>query len=225
MNSKLKFRLLLDLAMTILILLALAFRRTGDVLHEWIGLVAIVLFVIHNIINIQWYRQLFSIQRKYSLRWLVNATINILLIIIMATMAITGLIQSKIILASLDLQGNMLLRQIHTISAYWGYLLVSVHIGMHWQMLYKHLFGKITNDLYMICIRILGLLIAISGLFAFIERDMYSKLFLGLSFDFWDKSSALFLVYHLLIIGLLIWITYYALKLIHFFSRKGNLPK
>ncbi|MBL4803014.1 MAG: DUF4405 domain-containing protein [Emcibacter sp.] len=209
--------------MTILILFALAFRITGDVAHEWIGLVVFVLFVVHNVINIHWYKQLFRKRKEYSSKWVLNTVTNILLVVLMSVMAITGFMQSKIILSVLELPGSMSLRQVHTMTSYWGYVLVSIHLGMHWQMLFKLFFGKAVNGangrFYKILLPITGVAIAACGIWAFIERDMYSKLFLGLSFDFWDKPTVLFFVYHFLIMALWVWVTYYILKFISLFKR------
>lgn len=216
-------RIFIDLVMTILILFALAFRITGDVLHEWIGIVVYILFVIHNIMNHYWYKQLFIKKKKRSFNRRFNAIINLFLIVIMSVALVTGLAQSKSVLGFLDLTGSMLLRQIHSVSSYWGYILISVHLGIHWQMVSKYFFGKLTNNInrgfYQFLFPTLGFGMAIGGVWAFIERDMYSKLLLGMSFDFWDKSAVLFFVYHLFIMALFVWITFYILKVISYFKK------
>lgn len=221
-------RIFIDITMTILILFALAFRITGDVLHEWIGVVVYILFIIHNVINRHWYKQIFAKTKKRSFNWKVNTIINLLLLILMSVILVTGLVQSKSVLGFFNLSGSMLLRQVHSIASYWGYILISVHLGMHWQMLSKHFFSTLVNSsnrrFYRFLFRAIGLLMAASGMWAFIERDMYSKLLLGMSFDFWDRSTILFFIYHLLIMALFVWITFYILNVI-FYIRKTIIHK
>lgn len=212
-------RIFINITMTILILFALAFRITGDILHEWIGIAVYVLFVIHNVMNRHWYTQLFVKKRERPFNWKLNTITNLLLIAVMSVILVTGLAQSKSVLSFLELPGSMLLRQIHSITSYWGYILISVHLGMHWQMMNKYLFGKRINGtnrhFYKLFFPLFGALMAAGGVWAFIERGMYSKLLLGMSFDFWDKSEVLFFSYHLLIMALFVWITFYILKIVH----------
>ena len=41
-----------DLAMTVLLLLLMAYSLVGEVLHEWMGITMLVLFLLHHIWNI-----------------------------------------------------------------------------------------------------------------------------------------------------------------------------
>ena len=57
---KLTARIIIDLAMTLLLLGAYAYRITGDAAHEWIGICVFALFIAHNIINRKWYKSIFK---------------------------------------------------------------------------------------------------------------------------------------------------------------------
>lgn len=224
MSQKSAFKLSIDLIMTILMMLALAFRITGDTAHEWIGLSFFLLFVVHNVLNFHWYKHLLKQRQNYSFKWVLNLIINCMLVVVMGTVVITGFMQSKVILSYFELQSGMVLRQIHTIASYWGYVLVSIHLGVHWQMIYKQLFGKLAKPtairLPRLGLQALGFTMALGGVWAFVQRDMYSKLFQAMTFDFWDKSTALFFAYQLLIMVLFVWITYYLLKTIPLVAKK-----
>lgn len=54
-----------DLAMTVLLLLLMAYSLVGEVLHEWMGIAMLALFILHHIWNRAWYR---SIGRAGHLR-------------------------------------------------------------------------------------------------------------------------------------------------------------
>jgi hypothetical protein len=211
-------RILLDLAMTILLLCAFAYRITGDAAHEWIGVSVFALFIAHNIINRKWYKNIFK--GVYPLRRIVMTAVNLSLALTMATLLISGLFQSRTVLAFLHLSGGMTLRQIHTAAAYWGLLLIAVHIGLHWGMFINAARKMIgithENRARTITVRIIAFLIVISGIWWSFDRDMFSKLFLGFSFDYWneERPALLFFAANLSIMAIYISLTYYILKLV-----------
>ena len=58
MKVKRKVKMRIDLLMTILLLLLMAYQVTGEALHEYIGAEMIILFLLHNFLNIRWYGSL-----------------------------------------------------------------------------------------------------------------------------------------------------------------------
>jgi hypothetical protein len=222
MTPKLAARLIIDLAMTILLLCAFAYRITGDAAHEWIGISVFVLFIAHNIINRKWYKNIFkgsSLRKKRSIRRVTMTIINLLLALTMAVLIITGLLQSRTVLAFLHLPGGMLLRQIHTTAAYWGLILIGAHIGLHWGMFINaaRKIAKITHENRgrKIFVRILAFLFIAFGVWSSFDRDMFAKLFLGFSFDYWneERPAVFFFAVMLSIMGIYVFITYSILKL------------
>lgn len=75
MKAPFYIRLSLNIATLMLSISALAFRITGDFLHEWIGAAVALAFIVHNIINIKCYMRIFS--GKYGFVRAVNLLINI----------------------------------------------------------------------------------------------------------------------------------------------------
>ena len=55
-----KIKMGIDLLMTVLLLLLMAYQITGQELHECFGAGMLVLFLVHNILNIRWYGNLFK---------------------------------------------------------------------------------------------------------------------------------------------------------------------
>jgi cytochrome b561 len=225
MTPKLAIRLIIDLVMTILILFALAYRITGDVAHEWIGISVAVLFIVHNALNWRWYKNLFK--GKYAVHRSANTAVNFILLITMTTLIISGMLISRTILAFLNLPGGMETRQIHTTAAYWGLIIIAVHIGMHGEMIvnaFRKMFkisGKST--LRVIIVRGIMLLFISFGVWASFDRDMFSKLFLGFSFDYWDEDrpAILFFAAHFSIMAIYIFATYYLFKLVGRKNKKN----
>jgi hypothetical protein len=228
MNWKLPARLIIDLAMTILLICAFAYRIIGDTAHEWIGISVFGLFILHNILNRQWYENIFK--GIYTLRRITMAVVNIVLVFTMTTVLISGLLQSRTVLAFLHLPGGMALRLVHTTAAYWGFIIIAVHLGLHWGMIIngiKNMFGiGSKNHIRTIILRVLALLTVSYGVWASFDRDMFSKLFLGFSFDYWppERPWVLFFTSNVSIMGVYVCMTYYGLKLFaHLSGEKSRI--
>ncbi|GMO33389.1 MAG: DUF4405 domain-containing protein [Termitinemataceae bacterium] len=216
MGTKLIARIIIDIAMTLLILCAYAYRITGDAAHEWIGICVFVLFVAHNVINRTWYKTIFK--GKYTPRRALMTSCNAALVFTFSVVLITGLLQSRAVLAFLHLPGGILLRQIHTTAAYWGLPLIGVHLGLNWGMVVngtrKMLGASGENRVRTKAAKVTAFVFAAFGVWASFDRDMFAKLFLGFSFDYWDESrpAILFFAAMLSIMAVYVFVTYYMLK-------------
>jgi ABC-type uncharacterized transport system permease subunit len=113
----------------------------------------------------------------------------------------------------------MVLRMIHTTAAYWGLPLIGIHLGLHWGMVISwiHKMAGITKGsrIRTAIARALALLFAAFGVWASFDRDMFSKLFLGFSFDYWpeERPAILFFVVNLSIMSMYVFVTYYVIKM------------
>lgn len=227
MGTKLIARIIIDFAMTLLLLCVYSYRITGDAAHEWIGVCVFVLFIAHNVINRTWYKTIFK--GKYTLRSAVMTACNAALVFTFSFVLITGLLQSRTVLAFLHLPGGILLRQIHTTAAYWGLPLIGVHLGLHWGMFVngtrKMLGVNGENRARTKVTKVMAFLFAAFGVWASFDRDMFAKLFLGFSFDYWDESRPviLFFAAMLSIMAVYVFVTYYMLKVAE--RQKQKKPK
>lgn len=75
MKAKMKIKMGIDFLMTVLLFLLMSYQITGQELHEWFGAEMLVLFLLHNILNIRWYGSLFK--GKYTLLRIMQMIINI----------------------------------------------------------------------------------------------------------------------------------------------------
>ena len=95
-----------DLAMTVLLLLLMAYSLVGEVLHEWMGIAMMALVVLHHIWNRAWYK---SIGRgRPSPYRAVQTALNLLLFAVVLGMLLSGLILSQHILDFLHLQLSLI---------------------------------------------------------------------------------------------------------------------
>ena len=210
MTLKQKLRIALDIAMTILLLCAYNSRLARETVHIFIGISIFVLFAVHIFINRHWVKTIFT--GKYTLRRIVMTAVNIVLILAAVTMMITGILEALWKVSFLQYESEITIRQIHTTTAYWFWPLIGVHLGLHWGMFTKFI-GK--NNFIILAMRILACLFAAFGVWSFFDRDMFAKLFLGFSFDYWptERPSILFFAETLSVMGIFVFATYYFLKL------------
>jgi len=208
--------------MAIILLCAYAYRITGDVAHEWLGVSASALFIAHNIINYRWYKNIGK--GAYTARRVIMTTVNTLLAL--ATLVIAGFMQSRTVLSFLDLPGDMNLRQIHTTAAYWALPLIGVHIGLNWGMakagIRKMLNINSVNPVCAIIARIFVFVFVVFGIWSSFDRDMFAKLFLRFSFDYWppERPFVLFFAETLSIMGIYVFAAYYLMKLFSWLKNK-----
>ena len=68
MNFKSKIKMVIDISMSIVLFGLMSFQSTGQKNHEIVGVVMLILFILHNIMNYRWYITLrkgkYSIQRS-----------------------------------------------------------------------------------------------------------------------------------------------------------------
>ncbi len=80
--------------------------------------------------------------------------------------------------------------------AYWGFVLMSLHLGIHWRMIMAAT-GKQSSRLdsgkpqhiRSWILRLLGVAVALYGLYAFVKRNIASYFFLQVHFVFFDYSE------------------------------------
>nr|WP_263326917.1 DUF4405 domain-containing protein [Neobacillus sp. Marseille-Q6967] len=218
MNGKLLFRLVNDLVMTFLMLIAMAYYITGNMIHEVIGVVVLLLFIIHNFLNRRWYKAI--LMGTHNIRRILQIGINLLFLVIMVLMMISAVLISNDLFPFIPINNDMMLRQIHVQTAYWGFIIMAVHIGLSWGMIInsiRRMTGiTATSPIRTIALRILAVLIVAYGVHSSFEGEMGSKLFIYNPFGWFNNDSTIkFLIDHLSIMGIYVCGTHYALKFIH----------
>lgn len=134
MKPKAVVKLAVDAAMTVLLLLLMAFELVGRAAHEWIGVGMFFLFVLHHLLNRGWTKRLF--QGKYTPYRVAQTGVAALVFLAMLGSFASAVFISQEVFAFLPIrQGMALGRTVHLPCAYWGYLLLSLHLGLHWGMM------------------------------------------------------------------------------------------
>lgn len=203
-----------DLAMTVLLLLLMAYHLTGEAAHEWIGAGMLILFIAHNLLNRGWYTALFK--GRYSAYRIFLTAVNLLVLLSMLVQMVSGILLSRHIFDFLPMSGYAsFARKLHLLGAYWGFPLLSLHLGLHWNML-MGMAGKALKRLNITgigttALRMAAVLIALYGASAFLRYDLFSYMTLQNQFVFFDyeQSAWSFFCDYLAIMGLWIFVAHY----------------
>ena len=179
--------MLADVGMTGLIPLLMAYSLIGEAVHEWMGIFMFLLFILHHVLNFSWYRNLF--RGHYSVSRILKTISALFLIPVMLALPVSGIMMSRHIFPGLG-SSLSLVRIVHLFASYWGFVLMSLHIGLHWRMavgMTGNLCGrKKIGRTGILLLRIAFRLIALYGVYAFVRRQIGSYMFLQNQFVFFD---------------------------------------
>ena len=174
-----KKRVVIDAAMTALLPCLMAYSLIGETFHEIAGVTMLGLFVAHHILNRAWFKRLF--RGRYSPYRIFSTVIDLLLCVMMLCLPLSGILMSKHLFKFLPTQGlSATVRTVHLLCSYWGFVLMSLHVGLHIAaMLKKKPKG----------IGIVALLVSFYGAYAFVKRRLPLYMTLCSQFVFFDYSE------------------------------------
>lgn len=134
MKRKQIVKIAVDIAMTVVLLLLMTYELIGQVSHELLGIIMFVLFILHHILNSRWTKNL--IKGKFTALRTQQTVLVVLVLFSMAGSIFSGVMLSHHIFSFLP-SGNGLsfARNLHMLSAYWGFVFMSLHLGFHWNMM------------------------------------------------------------------------------------------
>lgn len=227
MKPKAVIKLAVDVFMTLALLFLMGYQFWGEAPHEWVGAGMFLLFVAHHLLNGRWHKTLFK--GKYSVLRTVTLCVDLLLLLAMLAQMYSGIVISRYVFAFLPGTGGMsLARRLHILGAYWGFLLMSVHLGLHWNMILGMLRKALkikskTKSPSMIAFAA-GLTISGYGIWVFISRGFPTCLFLKSEFVFLDYSEPKIFFYmdYLALMGLCIFIAHYSTKLMEQLQKRRS---
>lgn len=223
MSKKLICKIIVDILMLAAMPILMAYMLAGEVLHEWLGAGVLVLFILHHALNFQWIKNLFC--GKYTLSRIVKTTVNVLILLMIIGLAYSGIILSRHVFADLDIHASRAnARSIHMFCSYWGFVLMSLHFGFHWDMFLgiARKFTKKKSVLRSAVLRVLAAGIAGYGIYAFQKREISSYLMMKIQFAFFDMEESLFsfMIDYLAIMGLFTVVGYYMICALRMINKK-----
>lgn len=197
-------RKILDCLMVILLMLLMAYSLTGKSVHIYLGTIMALCFFWHHLMNKQWHRLLFKKSFSLNNRFFI---INILLFFDMILLIVSGFILAGILPLS-----TIFARKIHLICSYWGFVLMSIHTGMHIKGFVFQLHKYFEHHSYFITqllFVVIPMFIGVFGLFMLVKYQLISYLFMLSEFVYTPPVSIIqFILEYTAIMLLIIEVTY-----------------
>lgn len=215
MKRKAILKIVVDIGMTVMLLLLMTYELIGAAVHEWLGMGMFCLFIIHHILNRKWSQCVFK--GKYTLFRIWQTVLAIGILLTMIGSMYSGVVLSEHALSFLPIKGGRAFaREVHMIAAYWGFVLMSLHLGLHWSMMIGMVKQRIkkfpTAGKWLL--RGIAALIAGYGAYAFIQREIGRYMLLKNHFAFFNFEEPLifFLADYLAVMVLFVWVSHYFFK-------------
>lgn len=161
-------KIILDIIMFILMILLMNLLFTGIVLHEIIGLLVFILFIVHKYFNFKWIKtitkSIFSgnnINNKIKLRYV----IDLLLFIDITMIIISGIIISQVIFVGIS-NPSIIWSNLHHLFAALGLIIIIIHTLLHYlemkaifkKKLEENKYNKLKKTLYYLIFLIIVIL-------------------------------------------------------------------
>lgn len=180
---------IVDVALMVTLLLLMAFQVTEQLAHEWLGITMFVLTIVHQVLNRKYYAAIFK--GKYSPLRIFQLIVNILLLLTFVCTALSGMMMSRFATPFMNgILPSSIVRQGHLALSHWSFVLMGLHLGLH--------FGIVTSKLKNKSLRItLGIVmtgIAVYGFYLFFKSDMLNYMLFKNPFAFLDYDKAWWLV-------------------------------
>ena len=218
--------MILDGAMTITLLLLMSYSLIGETTHEGLGVLMFLLLIVHHALNIRWERSL--CRGKYTVFRTVQTVLVVLCLILILGSGSSGIVLSKHLFTAFPVGiSRSWARTTHMLCAYWGFLFMSLHLGLHSRVLFGRIWESYLKDRASRTwtTRVLLGMVVVYGGYVFMQRNLLNYMIMKIRFAFFDfnESVPLFLLDHTCVLILYVVMGHYIFKGIQFvgtFSEK-----
>lgn len=192
MRAKQIFKITVDICMTAALLLLMTYEMIDSAAHELTGMAMLVLFILHHFLNRCWLKNLFH--GKYTAVRIVQTVLAVLILLAMIGSMVSGIILSRHVFAFLKITGGRsIARTVHMICAYWGFVLMSLHIGLHLNMLFAAAKRSDKSGRSALILKAMAALLSVYGIYAFFKRSIASYLVMKEHYVFFDMNEPIVL--------------------------------
>ncbi len=173
----------LDILMAITFVLFFNTRVFGGLtFHEIAGLAIGVAFFTHILLNWKWVKKvtLRIFDRKLPIKIKFGYLLNLLLLISMAFIIISGVIISRVIFPNMNIGNERWFQTAHISVSFLVLVLVAAHVGLHWKWVMNVFKGvvkvKRKNPILGITLKIVTALILVFGIYQIYSTNFLSHL-------------------------------------------------
>ena len=190
-----KFRIIIDVLMYIVFIVLMGHHIIENKIHEILGIIMFVLFVIHNILNIKFYKTMFK--GKYNFKRFFLTSIDVLLLICFIGIIVSSINISSDVFNFMNIQKKSWGLKLHMLSTSWGFIIMSIHLGLHLNPLLNKINTKMKKSTFEYIYYLIFILLIIYGIYSFIKQNYISDMFILNPFKAYDftESSLIFYIH------------------------------
>ena len=203
-----KIKIVIDMLMYFIFVILMGHHITENLIHEILGTILFILFIVHHILNYRYYKTIFK--GKYNFKRVFLLIIDLLLLISMIGMIISAINISSDVFTFLNIPTTIFGRQLHMLSTSWAFVIMSIHLGLHLGVFINKLNKKMKNSVLEYVYYLILILIVIYGVYSFKRLNFISDMFLLNAFKFYDFNESPIIFYlHVISSSLFIGLTIY----------------
>ena len=188
-----KIRIIIDVLMYFIFIVLMGHHITGDKIHEILGIVIFILFIIHHIINIEFYKTVFK--GRYTYKRVFLTSIDVILLICFVGIIVSSINISSEVFNYLNIQTMSWGLKLHMLSTSWGFVIMSIHLGLHLNSLLNKTNAKMKDSSFEYIYYLLFLLLIIYGIYNFIKQNYISDMFILNPFKVYNLSEVPIMFY------------------------------
>ena len=126
---------------------------------------------------------------------------------------LSSIIISNDVFAFLKIQTTIFGLKLHMLSTSWGFVIMSIHLGLHLNVLISKINKKMENSTFEYVYYLVFVLILVYGIYSFIKMNFISDMFLLNPFKVYNFDESPFVFYlHVLSSSLFISLTIYLIN-------------
>ncbi|GLC80723.1 hypothetical protein [Lacrimispora brassicae] len=172
------WKIIVDVLMFLLFLYLMSYHAgRGLLLHALLGITLFVLFIIHHLLNLYWYRTLF--RGEYGFRRILLTASNILLLAAMLFMMLSAFMLSGMVFSFSTIPVDFGWIEIHYFSTAWGFMLMAFHLGLHLHSAFNKLEVKLKETSFEYVLWLLEVILFLAGAYGFVQSGLWSDMVLS----------------------------------------------
>lgn len=172
----------IDIFMGIAMVLLLSTKITGMTWHEILGIAIGVGFVTHIILNYKWVinmtKNLFN--RQVEVKAKIMYILDIVLAIFMIADIVLGILISEVLFPNINVGNRAIIIAWHKFCAYWMLIVMSVHIGFHWDRVvnvFNNIIKEAKDNLFVkIILKVIYAVVGVLGIIGLMKQSVNSNL-------------------------------------------------
>lgn len=174
-------KILLDITMVLLFTLLYNTRVLGITFHEVAGLAIGAIILVHCGLNWKWIKgvTLKFFNKGIPFKTRLGYIVDILLLINVIVIIVTGIFISKTIFSGLNFGGAHSYKLLHVASSYFSLILIGVHLGLHWNwvmIMFKRIVKLPEKKMFSYLAKAMAVIVLVFGIYTMNSVGFLSRI-------------------------------------------------